>query len=141
MGYFGRRLGAIIALVLALAGPGLSAGPDSIIGIWDRPAMGTRVQIHRCGDKLCGKIIRLLDHSQRDINNADPRLRLRLLVGVPMFMGLAHSAGAWRGKLYLPEDGKTYKVKIFVLNSDKITVRSCAFMHFFCTTETWTKVN
>lgn len=140
MGYFGRRLGALVALGLMIAAPALAAGPAEVIGTWDRPGTGTLVQIYRCSDMLCGKIVRLPDQSQRDVNNADPKLRLRPLVGVPMFMGLSHSAGAWRGKLYLPEAGKTYKVKIFVLTSDQITVRSCAFMHFFCSAEAWTRV-
>lgn len=140
MGFFGRRLGALVALEIMIAAPALAAGPDSVIGTWDRPGTGTLVQIYRCADMLCGKIARLPDHSQRDVYNADPKLRQRLLVGVPMFMGLSLSEGAWRGKLYLPEDGKTYKVKIFMPSNERITVRSCAFMHFFCTAETWTRV-
>ena len=140
MGYFGRRLGALVALGALLVTPALAAGPADVIGTWDRPGTGTLVQIYRCGDMLCGKIARLPDHSQRDVYNADPKLRMRLLVGVPMFMGLSLSEGAWRGKLYLPEDGKTYKVKIFMPSNDRITVRSCAFMHFFCTAETWSRV-
>lgn len=140
MGFFGRRLGALVVLGLWIVLPARAAGPDDVIGTWSRPGAATLVQIHRCGDMLCGKITRLPDNSQRDVYNADPKLRQRLLVGVPMFMGLSLTDGAWRGKLYLPEDGKTYKVKIFMPSNDRITVRSCAFMHFFCSAETWTRI-
>ena len=90
--------------VAALVAAGLSLGTmaiaaDPIDGQWvtkDRKAV---VTIGKCGATLCGKISKFLvtppdGADQRDINNPNPSLRSRKLMGLPVLTGFKERLGA-----------------------------------------------
>src|SRR5215212_913736 len=73
-------LGALAGL--ALAAPSLAQGQDPR-GTYLSETGDTRVRIARCGVSYCGTIV-AVKGDIKDVNNPDPGLRSRALVGVHM---------------------------------------------------------
>mgnify|MGYP001236831674 FL=1 len=133
--------------VAALVAAGLSLGTmaiaaDPIDGQWvtkDRKAV---VTIGKCGATLCGKISKFLvtppdGADQRDINNPNPSLRSRKLMGLPVLTGFKEESDLWRGQIYDPEEGKTYRSVIRRKGANKLEVKGCVGP--FCQTQIWTR--
>src|SRR5579885_1612135 len=122
------RICAAAAILFSLGPqPALCAAPDTPpdpAGIWATEGNESHVRIERCGSGLCGTIVWLKDplgddgKDAVDSNNPDPALRRRKLVGLPLLSGFDQDpddAAAWlHGKIYDPEDGRTYSCKLTV---------------------------
>jgi len=129
---------AAVFAIAALAVPALAAEP--IAGQWvtqDRKAV---VTIGQCGASTCGKISRFLvappdGADQRDINNPDEAKRSRKLMGLPVLTDLRQDGDLWRGDIYDPETGKTYRSVIRRKGANTLEVKGCIAV--FCQTQTW----
>lgn len=134
-----------IAGLLSLAVPAV-AQPSSPLGVWSTEGDKARVRIEPCAadaQRLCGTIL----WSYRpdgvppgpllDVNNADPALRARPIVGLPLLRDLAPAdPGSWTdGTIYDPEGGKTYNSEIRLDGPDQLTVKGCIL--FICRGQTW----
>jgi len=129
---------AAVFAIAALAVPALAAEP--IAGQWvtqDRKAV---VTIGQCGASTCGKISRFLvappdGADQRDINNPDEAKRSRKLMGLLVLTDLRQDGDLWRGDIYDPETGKTYRSVIRRKGANTLEVKGCIAV--FCQTQTW----
>ncbi len=131
-----------------LAALGAAPAAASAVGEWVTEGDKARVAIAPCsGDaaKLCGTVTwsyRPADQPTGelvDIHNADPALRSRPIVGLPLLQGFK-SAGtdAWDGgTIYDPEGGKVYKSKMKLDGPDTLKVDGCIL--FVCQTQTWNR--
>lgn len=133
-----KRLAAIAAL--ASAAPLLAAQP--IEGRWVTAEKDAVIQIGRCGKSLCGKIARFLvappqGLDQRDVNNKEPRLRNRKLLGMPVLTGFSEESDLWRGEIYDPKSGKTYRSVVRRKDANRLEVKGC--IGPFCQTQVWTR--
>ena len=133
-----KRLAAIAAL--ASAAPLLAAQP--IEGRWVTAEKDAVIQIGKCGSKLCGKIARFLvappqGLDQRDVNNKEPRLRNRKLLGMPVLTGFSEESDLWRGEIYDPKSGKTYRSVVRRKDANRLEVKGC--IGPFCQTQVWTR--
>ena len=89
------------------------------------------VQIFARGGRLCGLIVWLqhprdqAGHLVRDLENPDPGLRQRPLCGQTILWGLpAADIDHWEsGRLYNPDDGKTYRVRAELRSADTFVAR------------------
>jgi uncharacterized protein (DUF2147 family) len=129
------------SLALALATPAL-AGP-SILGLWLNDDHKGLVLIAPCGNKLCGTIAKVLDKDPKapktDINNANPGLRKRPFLGLPVLTGFDGSGGSWKnGRAYDPESGKSYKSYLELQPDGSLKVTGCVL--FICESKRWTRV-
>jgi uncharacterized protein (DUF2147 family) len=135
-----------LALLAAMALP--AAALASPIGEWSTDGGKARVRIESCAadaQKLCGTIT----WSYRpegvppgplvDVNNQDPALRTRPIVGLPLLQGFVPDGpDAWAGgTIYDPEGGKTYKSKLRLKGQDTLEVDGCIL--FLCRGQTWTR--
>jgi|RhiMetdeSRZDD1v2_1073273.scaffolds.fasta_scaffold00062_7 uncharacterized protein (DUF2147 family) len=129
------RLGLLRGLVCAwvLACAGVEAARADPTGTWLDKEGGT-VRIRTCGGgALCGTIAsvkpRLDPETSRpwtDKKNVDPRLRARPLVGVQVLIAMQpNGARKWSGRLYNPNDGKSYSGNLLELGSGAIRVEGC----------------
>jgi len=74
-----------------------------------------------------------------DGNNPDPELADRPLVGVQMLHSFKEKSGRWKsGKIYNPENGKTYKSKLKLLENGDLEVKGC--IGPICQGQIWTPV-
>jgi uncharacterized protein (DUF2147 family) len=141
-----RRL-PLVLLLLLVGAPPLAAAEPSPLGEWITEDGKARVRIQPCagrGDELCGVIAwsfrpadapkegPLLDH-----RNADPALRRRPILGLPLMQGFRPAgAGRWdHGTIYDPEGGRTYRSTMRLSSADRLEVSGCVL--FICRRQTW----
>lgn len=75
-----------------------------------------------------------------DAENPDPELQDRPLIGLAFVWGFEQKNDAWvGGRIYNPEDGKTYRSRIEAPEGDTLHVKGCVGP--FCQTQEWTKVD
>jgi uncharacterized protein (DUF2147 family) len=121
------------ALVL-YASASFAADP---IGNW-RVKDGTAlIRIAPCGGSFCGTIS-WTSSPGLDEHNPDPSKRDRPIVGTQILLRMqAAGADRWDGKIYNPENGKTYTGHITLVDPNTLRVQGCLLL--FCGGEDWTR--
>ena len=133
---------ALAALsLLALATPAFAADPIS--GNWITEDKDAVITIGDCGGSICGKIARFLKAppqgaGQRDVNNANPKLRSRKLLGMPVLTGFKDEGDLWRGQIYDPKGGKSYR-SVIRRKGNTLEVKGC--LGPFCQTQIWRRAS
>ena len=110
----------------------------SVEGYW--VTSGFVVRISRCPEGLCGELAGLdqragADADRLDRRNADRSKRLRPLCGIDLFGEFKPSKaeiGKWEGGwIYNPEDGRTYKSEMRLVNPNTIKARGYVLAKLF----------
>lgn len=132
----------LLSAILAMASSPAVAGQSrvSVLGRWLTDDRSGIVELAPCGNGLCGTLVRVLDPRApaRDINNPDPSLRTRPLVGVKILTGLASVGERWKGgQVYDPKAGRSYRASIAPNGSKGLDVTGCIL--FLCQTRHWTR--
>ena len=132
---------ALIALSFASA-PLAAAEP--VAGSWVTATKDGVVRIGPCGTALCGTLARFLvvppqGADQRDVHNPDARLRSRKLLGMPILIGFREDGSIWRGTIYDPKAGKSYRSIIRRLDANRLEVKGC--IGPFCQTQVWRRAD
>jgi uncharacterized protein (DUF2147 family) len=128
-----RLILAIAAAAAAVAfwpaGGGAAAPP--INGVWITPR-GATVALGSCGgaDSLCGKLVSSpairSDPGARDGRNGNPALRGRRLSGLTILWDFKKKGTGWSGgRVYNPEDGKTYGGSLELMPDGSLRVKGC----------------
>jgi uncharacterized protein (DUF2147 family) len=134
----------IMGLITGLAALTLGAAPavaaDAIAGRWITEERDAIVEIKPCGSATCGTIARFLvpppqGSDQRDINNPDPQLKNRRLLGMPVLSQFHEESALWRGQIYDPKSGKSYRSVIRRTGPNTLEVRGC--IGPFCQAQVW----
>lgn len=143
----------ILAATLALLLCATPAMAKDVYGLW-RTASGTGlVKVADCGPDYadgtmagtpCGTIFSAAipeGAPVTDTNNPNPNLRDQPLIGLTMLDGFEVAKnGAWkRGRIYNPEDGKSYKSRISVDEDDPNILKVKGCVGPFCQTQRWTR--
>jgi uncharacterized protein (DUF2147 family) len=134
-----EHLVKILAAATLAIGPA-SADPMAIIGHWRTDNGAAIVAIDRCGARLCGTIVRVLDPDapRTDINNPVQAMRSRPLVGTRVLSDFQVTDGQWRnGRAYDPKSGRSYRSSLRLADNDLLSVTGC--VAFFCRTRSWTR--
>ncbi len=124
---------------LALKNP-----PESILGEWctqkeeGRPP--ARVKFVQAQDGTYMGILTWSADPKRDVNNKDPKLRDRPLVGIVLMWHLKYDDGEYvDGYVYNPEDGGTYRMKAEVLSPESLKIRGYLGISLFGQSKTWSR--
>lgn len=134
-----RRLLAAAALALAVP----ASAQSSIDGVWRDDGGYVEITVGPCGAQggqtRCGRITRIIrmkpGETDRDRHNHDPALRSRSILGITILSGLTWRDGAWRGRVYNPEDGGTYRSEVRPGAGGTLEVKGC--LSFICRTRVW----
>ncbi len=128
-------LAALFATALML--PTVYADPaDPAIGVWqtERADSGgfLHVNITSCDDRLCGTILRAFDKNNEPVADYEH-------LGKPMIMKMRIiGAGRYaKGKIWAPDNDKTYRSKM-QLDGSNLIVNGC--IAFICRSQTWIAV-
>ena len=110
---------------------------------WKTPT-GGHIRMAPCGADLCATVItspHLREHpDQKDVLNANPALRTRLIKGLRTLQVSSTGPGEWlRGWVYNPEDGKTYKAEVRLMGGGRLKVTGCVAKPL-CQSQTWTRI-
>jgi uncharacterized protein (DUF2147 family) len=131
------KVWTLLTIILLTAATAPGADPNDILGPWETAGGDSQLELFRCGDNICGKIIWLkvpnyinskdgpVGKTKVDRKNPDPDLRNRPILGLPVMKGLtAKGANRWGdGSCYDPETGKSYKCKMYLKSPKRLELR------------------
>jgi len=106
---------------------------DAILGRWHTENDDAIVEIYKCGQFFCGKILDIEEkvypaddemgmagQPKVDRLNPDPELREQPIVGLVIMEGFSPDGAMWRGgTIYDPDRGKTYRCKMKLVDGGK----------------------
>ncbi|GGE05407.1 hypothetical protein GCM10011515_26150 [Tsuneonella deserti] len=139
-----RTLAHSIALTIAVAFAAPLSAAESVAGSWITATKDGVVRIGDCGATVCGRLARFLvvppqGADQRDVHNPDASLRSRKLLGLPILSGFREDGAVWRGTIYDPKAGKSYRSIIRRLDASRLEVKGC--IGPFCQTQVWRRAD
>jgi uncharacterized protein (DUF2147 family) len=131
---------SLISATMAFATPALAANP--IIGDWVTQERDAIIRISQCGKTVCGRIHKFLvtppnGVGQKDIHNPDKNLRNRTILGLAILTGFTPDDDIWRGKVYDPKSGKTYRSEVSLQSANRLKMKGC--IAFICQGQDWTR--
>jgi uncharacterized protein (DUF2147 family) len=129
----------MIAAAMCAAIPAQAAAPIS--GHWITQSKDGVVEIYPCGAALCGKLVKFLvtppaGVGAKDVKNPDKTLRNRTILGMNVLTGFKADGNEYKGQIYDPKSGKTYRSIVYKGKSGNLVVKGC--IGPFCQAQTWT---
>jgi uncharacterized protein (DUF2147 family) len=121
----------LLFLVLVWPAPANAQMADDIFGEWWTPGFNARVLIYSCGETACGKITWVWEEKPPDIEDREPLLGRAIFSDLKRF-GPTQWGG---GRIYNPEDGRSYASNVSLLNSYTLEVNGCVLL--FCRRQVW----
>ncbi len=138
-----KRILRLSVLMICLSGSSLiTAAEEEILGIWINQAGDGQIEITKQEEGYSGTIVGSTDPNspdRKDINNPDPELRERSLTGLKILGQLKYRGNnKWSGGwIYDPNNGKTYKCKMTLKDSDTLDIRGYIGVSVFGRSEEW----
>jgi uncharacterized protein (DUF2147 family) len=144
----------ILLLVLLAAVAPCWAGTDDVLGIWYNQEKDAKIQIFKCAEKYCGKIVWLKEPNymgdakdgtpgtpKLDHNNPDSTLKKRPVMGLQIANDFAFAGdNLWKGgNIYDPKKGKTYSAKMTLVSPKELKLRGFIGVSLLGRTDTWTR--
>jgi len=135
---------AIMVLLLASGLYAVGNAADVILGEWYTDGDESVVEIYKCDDAYCGKIVWLKEpltekgEKKTDQNNTDESLRDREIIGLNIVEGFKYDGdNEWKGgTIYDPNKGKAYSCKA-ELKGEKLKIRGFIGFSAFGRTTVW----
>lgn len=140
-------LAAALSLPIAFGALITGVAAASPAGTWAMADGKVTVRVDSCGGGLCARIVGLKEPISRidgkpkvDRENPDPALRGRPLIGLSILRGMRPAGvGQWKGAIYNPDDGRTYKA-VVTQKGDTMKVKACV-ASVLCRTNTFVRIN
>jgi uncharacterized protein (DUF2147 family) len=148
-----RLTSVLLLLVVAFVAPAFAAS-DDILGTWFNQDKDAKIEIFKCGNDYCGKIVWLREPvypagsregtpgtPKIDYKNPEPARRKAPLMDLQIVQGLQFSGdNVWKnGKIYDPDSGKTYSSKATLVSHDELDLRGFIGISLLGRTEKWTR--
>ncbi len=144
---------AFFSVFMLAASTVYGAEGQGVLGPWKTVEEKSTVQIYRCEDRLCGKIVDLREPNYTkseegpvgspkvDRHNPDEALRSAPILGLRIMEGFVPTGdNEWgKGTIYDPESGKTYRCKMKMENPDRLEVRGYIGISLLGRTTVWTR--
>jgi uncharacterized protein (DUF2147 family) len=122
---------------------------SELVGEWATQGNAAHVRVDRChtaSDLVCGVVTWLwepLDAEggpMRDKHNPDPKLRARPILGLSLLEDFRRviNEEAMEGRIYNPENGRTYRASLRLRSADLLEVKGCLLIA--CDTQVWRRV-
>ena len=120
------------------------AAPDKFQGFWITERYGSVVEVADCPHQagaICGTIVWLWAAIEADgtpvldARNPDDTLRQQPLIGRQILIDMHWDGDTAKGRIYNPEDGRTYRATIKAIDADTLHVEGCVM--FLCQTQVW----
>lgn len=140
--------------MLMIAVTAFATGSNDILGVWNNEERDAKIEIYKCGDKYCGKVIWLKEPNypegskdgipgtpRLDHNNPDPSLRNTPIIGLNIVHDFSSAGGhTWfGGTVYDPKNGNTYRGKMTLVSPNQLNLRGFVGIPLFGRTTTWTR--
>jgi uncharacterized protein (DUF2147 family) len=144
----------LFVLLVFAATASAFATADDILGTWFNEDKDAKIEIAKCGNNYCGKIVWLKDPvypagssegtpgtPKLDTKNPDASRRKAPLLGMQIIEGFQFAGdNQWKnGKIYDPDSGKTYSAKATLVSQDQLDLRGFIGISLLGRTEKWTR--
>ena len=140
----------LLSTLLLVSGMALATDADDLLGKWETKK-GDTMEIFKCDTHYCARIVELVEKVYEagddmagkpkvDRENPDDAKKDVPLIGLQFMGGFSFDGKIWSGgTIYDPENGKTYKCKITMVNKGKLKVRGYIGVPMLGRTEIWTR--
>lgn len=144
----------LVGFFLLIAASLFAAGPDDVLGVWLNQEKDAKIEIVKCGEKYCGKVVWLKEPNyppdskegipgtpKLDHNNPHPVLRKAPVIGLQIMRDFTFAGDdLWKsGKVYDPKNGKTYSGKMTLVSPTELHLRGFIGISLLGRTATWTR--
>ena len=148
------KKGIAVLVMLLTASFVFAASNDDILGVWDNQEKDAKIEIFKCGDKYCGKIVSLKNPDypegstegkpgtpKLDHHNPDSALRSRPIIGLQIVNDFVYAGdNLWKdGTVYDPKKGKTYSGKMTLVSPNQLNLRGFIGISLLGRTAVWTR--
>ena len=134
------RKTVIAGAAMALAAAAWAQSAEDAVGVWENPENKSHTEFYKCGEGVCGKIVKVVDGQKTDDKNPDAAKRSRPIVGLVIMQGAKKTGPtSWSGQLYNRADGKTYAGTLTVKSKTAVELSGCVAA-IFCKTTAFTRV-
>ena len=140
-----RRVAIVSAslILLTILSSHAVAQDNVFTGYWATSNLTSIVEITVCDDALCAEIAWLWDVSvagrkMLDENNPQKSKQNNSLIGRQLFSRFSKDGDGWQGRIYNPEDGRTYRASVTARSRNALRVKGC--WGPFCITQTWRRL-
>ena len=141
----GPNIIKIIGLSLfCLSLSSVSSAQLDVAGVWMTEARTGIVELKDCGDGTpCGELVWVLPFKDGTIplddKNPDSELAKKSMIGVQLLKGFKAGNGKWKsGRIYNPEDGKSYRSVLELSSENIMKVKGCVGP--ICKTQIWNRL-
>jgi uncharacterized protein (DUF2147 family) len=119
---------------------GDSLGEENIIGEWWTEERDGRVAFFKAKTGTYTGRLTWSKKPRKDVENEDPKLRTREVVGIILIWKLKYEDGEFvDGKVYNPEDGGIYSVEVESIDRNTIKVRGFVGISLLGQSQVWTR--
>ena len=152
----GNRLIIVFVSMLMVNAICYAASGDDILGVWNNEEKDGKIEIFKCSEKYCGKIVFAKEPNypagstegipgspRLDNKNPDAAKRTRPIVGLQIVTGFIFAGdGVWKdGTVYDPKSGNTYRGKMTLVSASTLVLRGFVGISLFGRSTTWTREN
>jgi uncharacterized protein (DUF2147 family) len=119
------------------------ADPTAVEGTWLSGDGDGLIEVRVVGSEISatilGPAVENPERAKTDLQNPDPELRDRELIGLELFQGFQYDGdGEWSGgSIYDPNSGKTYRCNLKLTDHNTLKVRGFIGISLLGRTETW----
>lgn len=129
--------GLLVGVAVSLPAPGGAAQLEHSTGVWRNPQNSVHVRASSCGTGMCGTVIWANEKAKADARRGGTAT----LVGMQLFHDFhRESADHWRGKVFVPDIGKTFSGTVVFLDENTIVGSGCLFGRIACKSQTWSRL-
>ncbi|HEX5182834.1 MAG TPA: DUF2147 domain-containing protein [Allosphingosinicella sp.] len=123
----------LTVLLLGLAGSAIPPADMALMGRWWNSDGSVAVDVARCGDRLCGKVV----YAERRQQDKARRAGVNQMLGLAVMRNFQGAGpGHWKGIVFVPERNRAFRSTISRLASDRVSVEGC-MLFILCQRETW----
>lgn len=139
-------LGGVL-LCGTLAPPALAVDKDDILGQWYTAEKKALVEVYACEGRYCGRIVWLKEPKnpdgteKLDTQNPNQSRRHEPIIGLQLVSDFTFDGEKeWTGgRIYDPENGKTYSCKMLLGEDQRLKVRGYVGISLLGRTQFWTR--
>lgn len=129
-------IAAMVAAPLAvpIAAQGAVQPAPEVMGHWINPYGSVVVETAPCGAHLCGRVSWASAEALQDAKESG----ITGLIGTELLRDYSPSGpGHWRGRVYVPDMGRTFYSTINVEGPDALRISGCILGGLICKSQLW----
>lgn len=106
------------------------------VGTWRNGSNSVHIRTEPCGRNLCGRVVWANAKAKADARRGGTAQ----LIGTRIFRDFKRDGAEWRGKVFVPDIGKTFSGTLTQPDRNTLRGSGCLLGHIACKEQTWKRV-